>query len=376
MRQKVAILIDHYLPGFNYGGPVKTIVNLINAFSDSYDFFILTNNKDFKSSVMYPFINDVWIEKNKYKIMYLSKKQLNIRRIYDLLKNFDVVYTCGIYSKLNRLVIFNRKLRRVKRIFAPMGSFDEGAVNLKKIRKYTYIYLSRLLGVFNDFIWSVSNDLESDRVKHFLGTSAKIVIAQDIPDNVFLDNSSSKIEDSLSLVFISRISPKKNLLFAIKSLKNISCKINFDIYGPIEDTGYWNQCLLAINSLPKNVIVHYKGVLMPQEVAATFSKYNAFYFPTLGENFGHVIFEALSVGCVPIISDKTPWSDIQSYKAGLVCKLDFMEFERAINFLCSMDHIALKIYSYNSKNYAVNSYNSNISSSGYHLLFGNENETD
>jgi glycosyltransferase involved in cell wall biosynthesis len=34
------------------------------------------------------------------------------------------------------------------------------------------------------------------------------------------------------------------------------------------------------------------------------------------ESFGHAIFEALSVGCPVLISDQTPWKNLQEKKAG------------------------------------------------------------
>ena len=40
-----------------------------------------------------------------------------------------------------------------------------------------------------------------------------------------------------------------------------------------------------------------------------FSEYDVFLFPTMAENYGHVIFEAMAGGCVPIISDRTPWNN-------------------------------------------------------------------
>lgn len=38
-----------------------------------------------------------------------------------------------------------------------------------------------------------------------------------------------------------------------------------------------------------------------QEVVETFSQYDVFLFPTKGENYGHVIFEALAGGCMTSI---------------------------------------------------------------------------
>jgi glycosyltransferase involved in cell wall biosynthesis len=41
-----------------------------------------------------------------------------------------------------------------------------------------------------------------------------------------------------------------------------------------------------------------------------------FFLPTLGENFGHAIFEALSSGVPVLISDRTPWQNLASQSAG------------------------------------------------------------
>ena len=46
------------------------------------------------------------------------------------------------------------------------------------------------------------------------------------------------------------------------------------------------------------------------------SDYHFFILPTFHENFGHSIFEALSAGCPVLISDQTPWHDLEEKKAG------------------------------------------------------------
>jgi glycosyltransferase involved in cell wall biosynthesis len=62
--------------------------------------------------------------------------------------------------------------------------------------------------------------------------------------------------------------------------------------------------------LPKNISVNYFGPITHELVHQTLSDYHLFFLPTLGENFGHAIFEALSVGVPVLISDQTPWTDI------------------------------------------------------------------
>jgi glycosyltransferase involved in cell wall biosynthesis len=117
-------------------------------------------------------------------------------------------------------------------------------------------------------------------------------------------------------VFISRISPKKNLLFALRMLQSVLGDISFDIYGPIEDARYWNRCEKAIGTLPPNVRVKYMGMVEHEKVGEVFAEHDLFLFPTLGENYGHVICEALSAGCPVLISDQTPWRHLQEEGAG------------------------------------------------------------
>ena len=47
-----------------------------------------------------------------------------------------------------------------------------------------------------------------------------------------------------------------------------------------------------------------------------------FLFPTITENFGHVISEAMSSGCPVIISNNTPWSWINEKKCGYALPLE------------------------------------------------------
>ena len=56
---------------------------------------------------------------------------------------------------------------------------------------------------------------------------------------------------------------------------------------------------------------------MPHEqLLQEMAQHDLFLLPTLGENFGHAIVEALHAGCPVLISDKTPWRNLESKCAG------------------------------------------------------------
>ena len=98
--------------------------------------------------------------------------------------------------------------------------------------------------------------------------------------------------------------------------------IVFDIYGNMEDVSYWKGCEEELKKLPRNVKWEYRGEADAEQVVKIFAKYDVFLFPTMAENYGHVIFEAMAGGCVPIISDKTPWTEEKTGKCGIVLELD------------------------------------------------------
>jgi glycosyltransferase involved in cell wall biosynthesis len=83
--------------------------------------------------------------------------------------------------------------------------------------------------------------------------------------------------------------------------------VSLSIYGPAEDLEYWLLCQRQIELMPVNINIKYYGEVEHKIVPLVLSKADVFILPTLGENFGHVIFEALSVGTPVIISDNTPW---------------------------------------------------------------------
>ena len=139
----------------------------------------------------------------------------------------------------------------------------------------------------------------------------------------------------LRVVFLSRISPKKNLRLALRVVAQIREPIQFDIYGPVTDEAYWQRCQADIAALPSHVQVNYRGAVHPDKIREIMSGHDLFFLPTLGENFGHVIAEALSAGTPVLIADTTPWRDLEAAGVGWDLRLDEEQ-----SFLRCIEHCA------------------------------------
>ena len=78
-------------------------------------------------------------------------------------------------------------------------------------------------------------------------------------------------------------------------------------------------------------------MLSPDKVIDTLVSYDLFFLPTLGENYGHAIVEALCAGLPVLISDTTPWRKLSEINIGWDIPLESgEEFVRVIEMLAEL----------------------------------------
>ncbi|HYX06945.1 MAG TPA: glycosyltransferase, partial [Bacteroidales bacterium] len=242
-----------------------------------------------------------------------------------------------------------------KMILAPRGELSPGALNIKKIKKKLFIIFSVITGLYDNIIWHASNNYEETHIRNIFGKSVnvrKAINISSVPSGI-PKKGIRKRAGKIKIIFLSRISNKKNLDGALKILKDIKGDVIFDIYGPIEDRNYWIRCEKLISGLQENVQAVYKGIIPYSNVQKVISNYHLFFLPTKAENYGHVIFEALSVGCPVLISDQTPWKNIEINGAGFICSLDNdKKFITDINKILNMDEASYRMLSIKVMEYA------------------------
>ena len=74
--------------------------------------------------------------------------------------------------------------------------------------------------------------------------------------------------------------------------------------------------------------------LSREDISNIFDQNHVLLLPTFGENYGHVINESILNNCPVIISDKTPWQDLEFNNLGYVCDVTkYQEFQKKKFFL-------------------------------------------
>jgi glycosyltransferase involved in cell wall biosynthesis len=341
VKPRILIMLYRYLPGVKSGGPIRSISNLVDALGHEMDFRIITTDRDDGDDTHYKSIEpNRWNEVGKAQVLYLSPDRLGMRSMFAVLasEKADFLYLNSFFSTRFSIVpLLLRELgaRGQKAVLlAPRGEFSPGALQWHRRRKKTWIGMARRVRPYRTLVWHASSSHEEQDIRRVFGPGAAVRVALPLsssgpPPVTNGDASLPKNPGALKVVFVSRIVPKKNLLQAIQMLKNISGEVEFNIYGPAEDRAYWRLCEDGISALPGNVHVEFRSVVEHSAVGRIFSAHHLFLFPTLGENYGHVIFEALTAGCPVLISNHTPWKDLEQSNAGWDLPLDRPELFHA-----------------------------------------------
>lgn len=346
----VLVVIEHYLPGYRAGGPTRTIINMIKWLSEDFDFKVLTKDHDLGDDSPYKGIEyGRWYEVEGAQVRYLSKTQTGLMQLRTIINgiDFDLCYLDSVFPTTILKILFMYRfglLQRRPRILATRGQLNPGAMSLKTKKKKLFLLLAGWLGLYRNLFWHASNQTEKDGIEREIKNVEpnSIYMIADLPDPKLLKLPApqvSKLSNQLRIVFVSRISRMKNLDYALECLTEFEGDIEFDIYGPMEDEKYWHSCLDIMATLPANIQVQYKGAVDHDQVLGIFAQYHLFFLPTRGENFGHVILEALCAGCPVLISDQTAWHEIEDFQVGWAHSLAEKEqFRQTLQHLLEMDH--------------------------------------
>ena len=211
-------------------------------------------------------------------------------------------------------------------VIAPRGEFSPKALAIKATKKKAFMAFARLTGLHRGLVWQASGEHEAADIVRVCSIHAdRIAVAPNLTDNVDPHQPApAPVGESgrLSVCFLARICAMKNLTFVIETLLRCRSGTDLHIYGPAEDQQYLRTCRELLNGKDSRLRVTWHGPVPHDRVRDVLASHDVFFLPTLGENFGHGIFEALAAGVPALISDRTPWRDLDAAGAGWVRSLD------------------------------------------------------
>ena len=325
--KKILLVHDNHYLGEKSGGPYHSVRGLFLIFSKHFETEILTKievgeNIDNFSNI-------------------ITHDKLDITKYHCIVINSFFTLT-----SLKLILIYRKGFL----IIMPRGELMKNVLHQNKFKffkKIAFIYLFKILTNFlkpNLFL-GCTNNFEIMEVNRYLKNFQKILMPNVIQLNeitkVLTGKYLNKI-DTLQVLFFSRIDRKKNIELTLKLLSRSNRKIEFNIYGYSDDKIYFkelNELISNYNS--EHLKVYLNGFIDLPTLKLNLSKYHLFVLHSFGENFCHSIVEMFFLGIPCLISDNTPWKNIE--KNGLGWDVSNSDENKHIDIINNLEKYCLSL---------------------------------
>jgi glycosyltransferase involved in cell wall biosynthesis len=362
-RKRVLVCVGGYLPGSKFGGPIYSVANIVAHLSSYFDFYVVTRDRDATDTESYPgVIPNRWYRVGNARVLYCSSIDSGIlRRAFRDVKP-DIISLNSFQDVFTRTMMLLRRggaLGNTPMLVAARGDFSSGAMEIKRTKKALYRHSAKLLGLHENLLWQVTTPLErSDLLQAAPARRLdpkSIYITYNISDAIpSTAPHVAKEMGAVKLVFLSRISEKKNLHFLLELLREIRGQVRLNIFGPVaeSDVAYWEKCKAVLPQLPPNIMVEAHGSLDHSAVSQVLHDHHFFVLPTRGENFCHAAVESFVNGTPVVLSDESPWIGLSEVQAGFDISLnDRKRWVAALQKCVDMDQQTYSAYLHGAREY-------------------------
>ena len=341
----------HIIPDIriSYGGPAATMFNMRQLWlAAGHEVQVLTIRKE---GIAFPFRGGLTAMAPSSPARFANSNEA-AQWLANNYSQFDLVFIHGIWTAINiRSALFLRRKRRPY-VMIPHGSLDPFDLQKKSLAK-------RLLGplIIRKILAGSSSVLCSTQrsADHLVDYGAKCQIKvlpwPVLPVHSQMSRQEARKQlmirdDEFVILSLGRINYKKGfavLLPAVKRLVQVNPKARLFIVGP-DSNGYTKVVQRLVQQLGLQDAVTFVPMVVGDEKERLFRAADCFALPSLNENFGRVLVEAMQQGLPCVISDNVYICDsLASGGAGLVCRYDEQEVFTALRRLSENPELRAKM---------------------------------
>lgn len=325
---KIEVYCDAYLPGFRAGGPIASISRII-GYETAHDFRVITRDREVADQPYPGVAQRSWVPVGNARVAYLRPGGRDVAWAFAERRGWkpDLIYLNSLQSPWFTLLpaITGRfgSLGEVQLMIAPRGEASVGAQSKKNLKKRIARPAIRQL-LNRSMTWHLSTVDELHDLERWWGgelpSSHRFLVQADPPISPAPLTSLNVAPGTPKITFASRIDRMKGLDTAIAVVAAVEVEFAFEVRGTVTDSTYWDECRqLARRELPAGTM-NYLGEYLPSQAQEIFRNAAVLILPTHGENFGHAISEALSVGCPVVVPAVTPWTDLVESGGGHIMR--------------------------------------------------------
>ena len=342
--------ILHIVPSLDLssGGPSKSVSDLAYQqakLEHEITVFTQTSENPYFNESPHPKLILHFVKEKSFK---KELKKLLIER------KFDILHGHGVWQMPVHFMARLAKSAKIPYIITPRGMLEPWALNVGKFKKKLAMFLFQKHDLNQASCIHATADMEAVNIQNlgFKNPIAVIPNGIDISEFPTKNNGHSSSKDRKTLLFLSRIHPKKGIEMLIEAWLQLSPSVRgewrMDIVGNGQES-YIQSLNQIISSNQLESEIEILGPKFGEDKINCYLKASLFVLPTFSENFGVVIAEALACG-VPVITTKgAPWEDLNTYNAGWWVDIGSTPLLEAMNNAMKLSEDELRTFGKNGR---------------------------
>ncbi len=327
-RLKVLVLTDFFFPA--PGGGYRAVTNLVAPLTRSVAFsFLSTPSNDSRDGSLRGVTTHDWRKEGGFRVRRIRWRFRSLAKIREAIRSEqpEIILLTSLMSRFSSLLLIWRGPSFLSRRFPPVvlmpqGELMNGALAIRSRRKIAYLRVLRLSTFIRNVHWWASTEEEKRAILRWFPSA--FVHHIEIPPPLILATRRPMPDrgKGCRILFASSVSPKKRpsvLIEALSAALRLQPAVTtLTMCGSVHDQREQDRCVDLMALAPACLQFEILGPLEPNKVAEQIQACHILALPTLGENYGYVIIEALANSRPVITGRETPWTEILSSGAGEV----------------------------------------------------------
>ena len=368
---RICLVSSSFYPATFYGGPISATWDLSKKLAEKgIEVYVSTTNANGSKKLDVECNKYLKKEENVF-VKYYNEQITNkfslsfIFGIWSDIKKSDIVYIQYLFHYTVLFSLLFSVFQNKKVVLCPRGSLSSWGLNYKH-KWIKMIWLTFFISPFvKNVIWQACSYLEFTDIKNIFNKSKIVEINDGIDFASFQDSDKiSKLElinrfSNQDFQIVSDVFFSMGRLHMIKGFDVLIDAFNLflekDKHAKLiiagGDDGVGEQLKSQIEKLNLSSSVFLIGAVNFESKKLLLNNCDYFTLASEFESFGIVIAEALSCGKPVVVSNKTPWKDIQINNCGILADNEKNSFNDAFSKIINEKYDSSLIKNYVKKNY-------------------------
>ena len=332
--------IRHFLSSLNpkYGGPTASVpVQCCGIEIQGADVTLVTytESRPFEEKLKKQGVAIVDFERPSSKIAQIL--HLPLKNLLSKDDDADIYHYHGVWMPSDHWVSKYARKHGKKTVLNPRGDLEIARINYnrwKKLKKQIVWWLYGKKDTQNAACIIATSEQEKQAVRS-LGITAPIaIIPNGIETDAFPTTINHKSHEKKTILFLSRVNPIKGIEYLLDAWAEIpeSKRVNWQIHiaGNSDPKDYVVELERKSKELGLSDTVLFVGPITGAEKLKKYQDCDLFVLPTLNENFGNVVAEAMMCELPVITTKNAPWKVLEDYNCGWWIDLSVDNLKKAL----------------------------------------------